>query len=260
MQTAAPAGILFGGIRHLQRMSTPREVCLSCLQLVPQSFPDQPAAGELGRPQDVPRVRAGSLALQMHGLQRVQTSQGIQPFAERPRNGFPHPLQDLRDVHRVQASLLRPSVHDPGQQNVYTVLRAIPTQGMWDMQQDAGEEEIPCFSMEGGVKDHGSSQLVPPLLRMPHLHKMQRQQEFRGFRASILRVQAVQRDEDMHSLRPATGTKCVSSIAMETRRKSNAELDSTLHSVPLLRDVQPDQKCTGLRPESNRLHRLPTTH
>ena len=53
----------------------------------------------------------------------------------------------------------------------------------------------------------------------------------------------------MWSVRTRTTKYGVSSIAMEKRRTRNADMGSTLHSVPLLRDVQPDQKCTGLRPE-----------
>ena len=148
MQTAAPAGVLLCGIHHLQRMSSPREVCRSCLHLVPQGFPDQPAAGKLRRPQDVPRMRARSLALQMHGLQTAQTSQGIQPLTERPRKGFPHPLQDLRNVHRMQASLHRPSVHGPGHTALYEMCRSDNSAGVLHMQKDTRQGNVPCFSVE----------------------------------------------------------------------------------------------------------------
>ena len=174
MQAAAPGGVLFHGVRRVQRLPVTGEVSLSRMQLMSQSVPDQPAAGELGRPQDVPRVRARSLALQMHGLQRVQTSQGIQPLAERPRNGFPHPLQDLRDVRRVQASLLRPSVQCPRHEAVYEMRRSGKSPGVLHMQQDTGQETLPRVSMEVGIKYEGIPQLVPAMHRMPQMHQMRR--------------------------------------------------------------------------------------
>ena len=64
----------------------------------------------------------------------------------------------------------------------------------------------------------------------------------------------------MWSVRTRTTKDGVSSITMEKRRTSNAEMGSTLHSVPLLRDVQPDQRCKGLRTGSKNLHRLPAKH
>ena len=147
MHEAAPAGVLLRGVRHLQRVSTPARVSLARLQLVPQSVPDQPAAGKLRSPQDVPRMRARSLALQMHGLQTAQTSQRIHPLTERPRQGFPHPLQDLRNVHRMQASLLRPSVHGPGHTALYEMRRSDNSAGVLHMLQDTRQENVPCFSV-----------------------------------------------------------------------------------------------------------------
>ena len=98
--------------------------------------------------------------------------------------------------------------------------------------------------MEVGIKHEGFPQLVPKMQNMPQMQHVRHEQTLQGFRASIYRVQAVQRDKDMHSLRPATDSKCVSRVAMEKLREGSAELDSTLHSVPLLRDVQTDKKYT----------------
>ena len=195
----------------------------------------------------------------MHGLQKVQTSLGIQPLAERSRNNFPHPLQDLRDVHRVQGSLLRPSVHVPGHTPLHDMRGSVQPQGLWDMPPNAGEEEIPSVTMGVGIADQRFPQLVPTMHQMPHLCQLRNKQKLGRLSPSFVSVQRVWRQQKMRSVRTRTTTECVSSIAMEKRRKSNAELDSTLHSVPLLRDVQPDQRCSGLRPDGKRLHRLPAT-
>ena len=203
---------------------------------------------------------AGSLALQMHGLQRVQTSLGIQPLAERPRNGFPHPLQDLRDVHRVQASLLRPSVHGPRHTTLHDMCGSFETQGLWGLPPNAGQEEVPGVTMDMGIKDEGIPQLVPAMHQVPHLYQLQGEQTLGGLSPSFVSVHRVWRQQRMRSVRTRTTTKCVSSIAMETRRGGSAELGSTLHGVPLLRDVQPDQKCTSLQPQGKRLHRVPAAH
>ena len=114
--------------------------------------------------------------------------------------------------------------------------------------------------MEVGIKHDGFPQLVPKMQNMPEMQHVRHEQKLEGFPASIHKVQAVQLDKDMHSLRPALDSKCVSRVAMERRREDSAELDSTLHSVPMLRDVQTDKKCTRLRPEGQRLHRVPAAH
>ena len=186
MHAAAPAGVLFHGVRRLQRLPPTGEVSLSRLQLVPQSVPDQPAAGELGRPQDVPRVRAGSVAIHMHGLPRVQTSLGIQPLAERPRDSFPQPLQKLRNVHGLQASLLRPSVHGPGQTPLHDMRGSVPPQGLWDMPPSIGEIKISCVTMEVGIEDKGLAELVSAVHLVPHLHKLPSEQTLGGLYRSLV--------------------------------------------------------------------------
>ena len=52
----------------------------------------------------------------------------------------------------------------------------------------------------------------------------------------------VWRQQRMWSVRTRTTKDGVSSITMEKRRTINAEMGSTLHSVPLLRDVQRSQR------------------
>ena len=134
----------------------------------------------------MPRMCAGSLALQMHGLQRVQTSLGIQPLAERTRNGFPHPLQDLRDVHGLQASLLRPSVHGPRQTPLHDMRGSVQPQGMWDMPPHVGETKISCVTMELGITDKGLAELVSAVHLVPHLHKLPSEQTLGGLYRSLV--------------------------------------------------------------------------
>ena len=64
----------------------------------------------------------------------------------------------------------------------------------------------------------------------------------------------------MHNLRPAARTRCVSSISMETRLRCFAELDSTLHRLPFLRHVWKSEGCTGLRWPIKRVHPVPAAH
>ena len=113
--------------------------------------------------------------------------------------------------------------------------------------------------MDVGIKDKGIPQLVPAMHQVPHLHQLRGEQKIRGFSLGFVSMQRVWRQQTMRSVRTRTSTECVSSMAKEKRRKGSAELDSTLHSVPLLRDVQPDEKCAGLLPKSKSLHRLPAT-
>ena len=190
----------------------------------------------------------------MCGLQRIQTSHGIHPLAERPRKGFPHTLQDLRDVHRVQASLLRPSVHGPRHTTLHDMCGSFETQGLWGLPPNAGQEEVPGVTMDMGIKDEGIPQLVPAMHQVPHLHQLRGEQTLRGFSPGFVSMQRVWRQQRMRSVRTRTTTECVSSITMEKRRTGGEELDSTLHSVPLLRDVLPDQKCEVLCWESKNLH------
>ena len=196
----------------------------------------------------------------MHGLQKVQTSLGIQPLPERLRNGFPHPLQDLRDVHRMQASLLRPSVHGPRHTALYEMRRSDNSAGVLHMLQDTRQENVPCFSVGLEVNHTKIPELVPTMHQLPHLYKRQSEQELQGVSPSFVSVQRVCEQQKMWSVRPGPTNDCVSRIAMEKGRRVNSELDSTLHSVPLLRNVLPDQTCKGLRSESKNLHGLPAKH
>ena len=83
-----------------------------------------------------------------------------------------HPLQQLRDVHRVQASLLRPSAHGPGHTPLHDMRGAIRPQGMPHLQQKLRETKIPRLTMDRGVEDEGVAQLVLTLHRVPHLHQL----------------------------------------------------------------------------------------
>ena len=121
---------------------------------------------------------------------------------------------------------------------------------MRHMQQDLGQENVFCCSMEVGIKHDGFPTLVPKMQNMPQMQHVRHEQKLEGFPASIHKGQAVHLDKEMHSLRPALASKCVSRVAMETRREGRAELDSALRIVPLLRDVQTSQKFTSMRPES----------
>ena len=190
----------------------------------------------------------------MHGLQRVQTSLGIQPLAERTRNGFPHPLQDLRDVHGLQASLLRPSVHGPRHTTLHDMCGSFEPQGLWGLPPNAGQEEVPGVTMEVGIKDKGIPQLVPAMHQVPHLHHLRGEQTPRGLSPGFVSMQRVWRQQKMRSVRTRPTTECISSITMEKSRRNSTKLDSTLHSVPLLRNVLPDQKCKGLCSGSKYLH------
>ena len=183
-----------------------------------------------------------------------QISHGIQPLAERPRNGFPHTLQDLRDAQRVQASLLRPSVHGPRHTTLHDMCGSFEPQGLWGLPPNAGQEEVPGVTMDMGIKDEGIPQLVPAMHLVPHLQQLRGEQTLRGFSPGFLSMQKVWRQQRMRSVRTRTTTECVSSITMEKRRTGGEELDSTLHSVPLLRDVLPDQRCEGLCSGSKYLH------
>ena len=139
----------------------------------------------------MPRMCAGILALQMHGLHIIQTSLGIQPLAERTRNGFPHPLQDLRDVHGLQASLLRPSAHGPGQTPLHDMRGSVQPQRMGDMPQHAGGTKICCITMELGITDKGLAELESAVHLVPHLHKLPSEQTLGGLYRSLVGVQAV---------------------------------------------------------------------
>ena len=108
--------------------------------------------------------------------------------------------------------------------------------------------------MDMGIKDEGIPQLVPAMHQVPHLQQLRGEQTLRGFSPGFVSMQKVWRQQRMRSVRTRTTTECVSSITMEKRRTGGAELDSTLHSVPLLRDVLPDQKCEVLCWESKNLH------
>ena len=113
--------------------------------------------------------------------------------------------------------------------------------------------------MEVGIMDEGIPQLVPAMHEVPHLYQLQDEQDLEGVSPSFVSVQREWGQQKTWSVRTRITKDCVSSIAMEKRRTSNAELDSTLHSVPLLRDVQADQGCWGLRPKSKRMNQLPAT-
>ena len=102
--------------------------------------------------------------------------------------------------------------------------------------------------------DQKFPQLVPTMHQMPHLYQLQGEQTLGGLSPSFVSVHRVWRQQKMRSVRTRTTTKCVSRVAMETLREGSAELDSTLHSVPLLRDVLPDQKCEVLCSGSKYLH------
>ena len=143
VHAAAAAGILLRGVRRLQRLPPTGEVSLSRLQRVLQSVPDQPSPRKRGGPQDVPRLRAGSVAIQMHRLQTTQTSFGIPTLQERIGNSFPHPLQELRDVHGVQALLHRPPLHGSRHEAVYEMRRSGTSSGVLQMQQDTRQENVP---------------------------------------------------------------------------------------------------------------------
>ena len=108
--------------------------------------------------------------------------------------------------------------------------------------------------MDMGIKDEGIPQLVPAMHQVPHLYQLQGEQTLGGLSPSFVSVHRVWRQQRMRSVRTITTTKCVSRVAMERRREGSAELDSTLHSVPLLRDVLPDQRCEGLCSGSKYLH------
>ena len=134
-------------------------------------------------------MRARSLALQMHGLKTAQTSQRIHPLTERPRQGFPHPLQDLRNVHRMQASLLRPSVHGPGHTALYEMRRSDNSVGVLHMLQDTRQENVPCFSVGMEINHTKIPKLVPTMHKLPHLYKLQSEQELQGVSPSFVSVQ-----------------------------------------------------------------------
>ena len=200
---------------------------------------------------------AGSLAIQMHGLHRIQTSLSIHPLEERPRKCFPHPLQDLRDVHGLQASLLRPSVHGPGQTPLHDMRGSVQPQGMWDMPPNVGETKISCVTMELGIMDKGLAKLVFAVHRLPHLHELQGHQAVEAVRASLLLLHTVWRQERMRSLRPTTATNCVPRIAMATCRECITKLESALPRLPLLRSVPRRERSTSLRSQCKRVHRMP---
>ena len=157
----------------------------------------------------------------------------------------------------MQASLLRPSVHGPGHTALYEMRRSDNSAGVLHMQQDTRQENVPCFSVGMEINHTKIPQLVPTMHQLPHLYKLQSEQELQGVSPSFVSVQRVCERQKMWSVRPGTTIDCVSRITVEKGRKVNFELDSTLHSVPLLRDVQPEQKFTSLQPQGKRLHRVP---
>ena len=174
----------------------------------------------------------------MHGLHRIEASLGIQPLAQRPRNGFPHSLQRLRGMHGLRQSLFRPPLDGARHQTVCTVLRAIPTPRMCDMQQDAGEEEIPCCAMGLGIMDQKFPQLVPTMHQVSHLYKLQDAQTLRGFRTSIQCVYTVQCQEALLSMRRASRARTVWRQSVASFWEEIPELDIALYSVPHMHHVR----------------------
>ena len=73
VHTAAAAGVFLRRVRRLPGLPLTGEISFSRMQQVSQSFPDQPVAGQFGRPQDVPRLRAASVAIPMHCLPPNET-------------------------------------------------------------------------------------------------------------------------------------------------------------------------------------------
>ena len=94
---------------------------------------------------------AGGLALPMHCLQRVQTSLGIQPLTERPRNGFPHALQALRDLQVLPAALRRPPVDGARQAAVHDLRGTVHPQGVPRLPERTREEALSSVTMEVGI-------------------------------------------------------------------------------------------------------------
>ena len=93
----------------------------------------------------------------MHGLREEQTSLGIQTLAEKPRNGFPHPLQELRDVQGMQPHVHRPQNDGAGPEDVFGVLRSDITKAVWYMPPVPRPKKVPRFSMAVGINDEGLS-------------------------------------------------------------------------------------------------------
>ena len=63
---------------------------------------------------------------------------------------------------------------------------SVEVQGMSDMQQDIGKEEIPGIAMELGIVDQKRPQLVPTMHQVPHLYKLQGEQTLEGLCPSLV--------------------------------------------------------------------------
>ena len=174
MRAGSPARVFLHRVRRLQGLPLTGEVSVSRMQQVLQSFPAQAVAGRLSRPQDVPRLCAGSVAIQMHGLRGEQTSLGIQPLAEKPGNGFPHPLQELRDVQGMQPHVHRPQNDGAGPEDVFGVLRSDITKAVWYMPPVPDETPLSRLAMEVVALDERIAQLDLEMPSVPHLPDMQR--------------------------------------------------------------------------------------